>query len=250
MISNRDSKFIKSLQLKKFRFQEKAFIVEGAKNVLELIQSDFVVTNLYITDHFLAEHEEIIESAGLAFQLVTENQIQKVGSFKTNNAGLAVAKIPEPKELTQITDVVLAFDRLKDPGNMGTIIRIADWYGFDKIVCSPESVDCYNPKVISATMGSFSRVTVFYQDLTEFLDLAPYSYGTTLDGNNLHNVTFKKPSVILFGNESQGIAPELIHQLDEQIKIEGFGAAESLNVAVSTAVICDNFRRMDKGLWD
>lgn len=243
MISNRDSKFIKSLQLKKFRTQEKAFIVEGAKNVLELIKSDFIVTQLYVTDTFLVDYQINIEKSGLSYQLVTGGQLEKVGSFKSNNAALAVVKMPELKVLENVTEMVLAFDRLKDPGNMGTIIRIADWYGFDKIVCSTESVDCYNPKVISASMGSFARVKVYYQDLTKLVNSSPYSYGTTLDGDNLHKIAFRMPAVIVFGNESQGINTDLITHLDEQIKIEGFGGAESLNVAISTAIVCDNFRR-------
>lgn len=245
MISNRESKFIKSLQLKKFRQLENQFVVEGAKNVLELLKSDLEVIKVYATADFLAKHPEVFSNDSEILTEVKESDLKKAGSFTTNNAGLAVVQIPEPKPIDS-SESILAFDRIKDPGNLGTVIRIADWYGFSQIVCSPESVDCYNPKVISATMGSFARVRVHYTDLAELLGNADHVYGTTLQGDNIHELKFQEPAVVVFGNESEGLAANLKQHLTQEVYIPGYGGAESLNVAVSTAVFCDNFRRLLK----
>jgi len=243
MISNSDSKFIKSLQLKKYRLQEGFFVVEGAKNVLELLKSDYEVEKLFCLEQFSKNYAADIGKQNFALQLVTEKQLSRVGTFKNNNAALALAKIPRRGELVKLDGIVLAFDRLKDPGNMGTIIRVADWYGIQNIVCSEDSVDCFNPKVIAATMGSFTRVDVFYQDLMVLVQREPSVYATTLSGDDIHKTAIQAPAVILFGNESQGIRAELLASVHHQITIPGYGGAESLNVAISTAIVCDNLPR-------
>lgn len=243
MISNRDSKFIKSLQLKKFRQLEKQFVVEGAKNVLELLKSEFETVKICATSAFMAQNEEALRNHHELLTEVKESDLKKVGSFTNNNAALAIVKIPDLSKL-DYSQSILAFDRIKDPGNLGTVVRIADWYGFKQIVCSPDSVDCYNPKVISATMGSFARVEVHYRPLDEVLPKADHVYGTTLQGDNIHDAHFHDPSIIVFGNESQGLEEGLKKYVNQEIRIPGYGGAESLNVAVSTAVFCDNFRRL------
>ncbi|MEO9801885.1 MAG: RNA methyltransferase [Reichenbachiella sp.] len=245
MISNRDSKFIKSLQLKKFRQLENQFVVEGAKNVLELLQSDFEVIKIYVTKEFLIRNDQALSQYSSLIIETKEADLTKVGTFANNNAALAVVNIPSARAIDQ-SKSILAFDRIKDPGNLGTVIRIADWYGFDQIVCSPESVDCYNAKVISASMGSFTRVQVHYSLLDEVLSVANYAYGTTLQGDNIHQLKFHEPAVIVFGNESLGLDESLKKHLDQEVFIPGYGGAESLNVAISTAVFCDNFRRLLK----
>ncbi|MEP3387072.1 MAG: RNA methyltransferase [Reichenbachiella sp.] len=245
MISNRESKFIKSLQLKKFRQLENQFVVEGAKNVLELLQSDLEVIKVFGTADFLTKHQDTLSKHSELLTEAKEADLKKVGSFTSNNAALALVKIPEQTEINS-SQSILAFDRIKDPGNLGTVIRIADWYGFKQIVCSPESVDCYNPKVISATMGSFARVQVHYADLGELLQNSAHVYGTTLQGDNIHELKFQEPAIVVFGNESEGLAEELKQYLTQEVYIPGYGGAESLNVAVSTAVFCDNFRRLLK----
>lgn len=245
MISNRESKFIKSLQLKKFRQLENQFVVEGAKNVLELLQSDLEVIKVFGTADFLNKHQDTLSKHSEWVTEAKEAELKKVGSFASNNAALALVKIPAQTEINSAQSI-LAFDRIKDPGNLGTVIRIADWYGFKQIVCSPESVDCYNPKVISATMGSFARVQVHYADLGELLQNSAHVYGTTLQGDNIHELKFQEPAVVVFGNESEGLAEDLKKHLTQEVYIPGYGAAESLNVAVSTAVFCDNFRRLLK----
>lgn len=246
MISNRESKFIKSLQLKKFRQLENQFVVEGAKNVLELLQSDLEVVKIYATVDFSEKYKAQLSRYEDSLVEAKEADLKKVGSFTSNNAALALVKMPEPTKV-DTSQSILAFDRIKDPGNLGTVIRIADWYGFKQIVCSPESVDCYNPKVISATMGSFARVRVHYADLAELLQNSAHVYGTTLQGDNIHELKFQEPAVVVFGNESEGLADDLKPYLTQEVFIPGYGGAESLNVAVSTAVFCDNFRRLLNG---
>ena len=243
MISNKDAKFIKSLQLKKYRAKEGAFLVEGEKNLLELLASDLSIRQLYVTPAFSEAHSTPLVST--AYEPATERELTKVGTFQSNNAGLAVAEIPRHALLNVNSGFYLAFDNLQDPGNLGTIIRTADWYGFTDIVCSLDSVDAYNPKVVNATMGSFARVRVHYVDLHSLLSAANTPvYGASLSGSNLHEQTFGNDGIMVFGNESQGIRPELTKLISHQIKIPGYGGAESLNVAVSTAVVCDNLRRL------
>ncbi|MGL1888766.1 MAG: RNA methyltransferase [Reichenbachiella sp.] len=243
MISIRESKFIKSLQLKKFRKLEKRFLVEGAKNVLELLNSDLNVDKLFATEEFLTKHQNLFHTNKVEFSTVKESDLKKVGNFLTNNAAIAIAEIPELGDL-DYGQSILAFDRIKDPGNLGTVIRIADWYGFDAIVCSPDSVDCYNAKVVSATMGSFARVKVHYLDLNEIVQYSSHIYSMVLGGESMHTLEFKKPATFLFGNESEGLSDDLIKLSNAKVTIPGFGKAESLNVGVSTAVLCDNFRRL------
>ncbi|UXX77623.1 RNA methyltransferase [Reichenbachiella carrageenanivorans] len=245
MISNRESKFIKSLQLKKFRQLENQFVVEGAKNVLELLQSNLEIVNVYATKDFQDKHSVELSQVSSLVVEAKAAELSKVGTFTNNNSVLAIAKIPVAIEIDS-SQSILAFDRIKDPGNLGTVIRIADWYGFKQIVCSPESVDCYNPKVISATMGSFARVRVHYTSLAGLLPTAQHVYGTTLQGDNIHQLKFQEPAIVVFGNESEGLHEELKQYLTQEVFIPGYGEAESLNVAVSTAVFCDNFRRLLK----
>ncbi|MFY0650800.1 MAG: RNA methyltransferase [Cyclobacteriaceae bacterium] len=240
-MTNKDAKFIKSLQLKKYRNREKAFVIEGEKNIKELLKSHLQVLKLYLTEQFIEASESEIK---LPYELVAQKELEKVGSFQSNAFGLAVAAIPEWPKLNLNSGHYLAFENIQDPGNLGTIIRIADWYGFSEIICSSDSVDTYNPKVISATMGSFARVRVYYENLNEMLnDTELPVYGAVLDGNSIHETSFSANGIFLFGNESQGISSELQSLISNKIKIPGYGQAESLNVAIATAVVCDNFRR-------
>ena len=245
MVSNRESKFIKSLQLKKFRTAERKFIVEGAKNVLELLESDILVHSLFITEDFHHDHKELLDGSKVEMKIVSEKELIRIGTFKSNNAGLAIAHIPEMASLRP-AELTLGFDQISDPGNLGTIIRIADWYGVKQIVCSEDSVDCFSPKVVNATMGSFARVEVHYLDLSVLVKKYDHVCATHLEGEDLHESIFQKPTLALFGNESSGLSQELADQATKKVKIKGYGGAESLNVAISAAVFCDNFKRMTK----
>src|SRR5690554_5412565 len=162
MLSKNTVKFIKSLQQKKFRKQENAFFVEGTKNVTELLESDFNVTHLLYTPKFAERHSDLIQRSGAEVMEVAIKQLQRLGSFLTNDSALAVAEIKVNTPFTlQENELVIALDDVRDPGNLGTIIRIADWYGINKLLLSEETADFYNPKVLNASMGSFTRMNFF-----------------------------------------------------------------------------------------
>ncbi len=243
MISKQQAKFIKSLQYKKYRNKAETFIVEGSKNVIELLHSDFEITRLYATEPFINDYP-VVKDASIHMTVCTPEELSKAGTFQTNTQCLALVKMQKEKECTEDEDhLILVLDDIRDPGNLGTIIRIADWYGIRRIMASETSADFYNPKVINASMGSFSRVQVLYRDLEEYLTRQKRCkvYGTFLDGENVHKASLEVPAIIIMGNESHGINPSLSRHIDQRISIPRFGKAESLNVAVSTAIICDRF---------
>jgi TrmH family RNA methyltransferase len=242
MLSKANVKYIKSLQVKKYRKQEQCFIVEGAKSVLELLNSDFEVLMLFGTQDFL---KNVSVPSNVELNEVTEKELDSLGEFQTNNAALAVAKFKDNSDLDiSANEFGLVLDDIRDPGNLGTIIRTADWYGISKIIASTETADFYNPKVISATMGSFTRVNLFYTSLDEYLSKTKLKvYGAYLGGKNVHDVDFGGTGLIVIGNESRGINPSLEKFISDKITIPRYGQAESLNAAIATAIICDNLRR-------
>ncbi|WP_187260640.1 TrmH family RNA methyltransferase [Pontibacter beigongshangensis] len=247
MLSKAVVKYINSLQIKKYRHQHQAFVVEGAKSVAELLQADFELQHLFITEAFYHENNKTF-AKGLPYHLVTEQELTKAGTYATNNAALAVAKMRPGQQLQLKTaDFIIALDDVRDPGNLGTIIRIADWYGISHVVCSENCADFYNPKVIAATMGSFTRVQAHYLDLPAWLQEQAAgglkTYGASLAGENLHGLHLKPEGIVVLGNEANGIRPEVQVHINHLIKIPAFGKAESLNVATATAIILDNFKR-------
>ncbi len=245
MLTKNQAKLIKSLADKKNRVETGLFLVEGAKSVIELLNSDFEIDLILTTDEFFAKHGEQIRDWSKEFEIVKQDEIEKVGTLETNDSALAVVKqksntAPETKS----TGIILALDEIKDPGNLGTIIRIADWYGVKNIVASKNTVDFYNPKVIAASKGSFTRVNMFYTDLKEFLPQTKLSIlGAYMEGVNIHETKFPSNGILLMGNESNGVNSELEKFITEKITIPSFGHAESLNVAIATAVILDNWKR-------
>ena len=242
MITNSTLKFIKSLQLKKNRIQHQCFLVEGTKSVQELLKSNFIVDLVVGSSEFLIDNASILNQT--KFHEIKSNDINAISSFKNNSSVIAIAKMPKQTEIKISSDeYVLALDDVRDPGNLGTIIRIADWYGIDKIIVSSTTADFYNPKVISASMGSFSRVKMHRVDLRPMLEsYAGKIYGALIDGVSLHDVDFEKGGIIVMGNESIGISNELQELLSVKITIPRYGVAESLNVGIATAVICDRMR--------
>jgi TrmH family RNA methyltransferase len=172
--------------------------------------------------------------------------LEQVGQYQSNDSALAVvhmkaneAFVPGKEEL------ILALDEVRDPGNLGTIIRIADWYGIQKLIFSPHTADFYNPKVIQSSMGSFTRVQFYYGELAEaFQNWKLPVYGAFLEGTSIHQLSDPKPGVLLLGNESQGISKEVEKWVSSKVTIPSFGGAESLNVAIATAIFCDNFKRL------
>lgn len=235
------------MQIKKFRRASGLFVVEGAKNLLELLSSDFKVQTLYLTPEFHKGLETLMPD-NLPVVHVSEDSIKPAGNLESNAAGMAIVAMKDNTPLfPEKAEYLLVLDEVKDPGNLGTIIRIADWYGVKKVVCSRDTADLYNPKVIQASMGSFTRVRLYYCDLLEYftqLDRTTYPvWAATLKGRNLYKEPFKEQGVVLLGNESRGISPELLSFVNSEITIPKFGGAESLNVGVATAVILDNVRR-------
>ena len=245
MLTKNKQKLLKSLQLKKYRKEEQSFFVEGEKSVLELIKSDFEIIEVFATKTFIDKHKSRLEDAKLKYSENPDKILQQAGSYKSNNTVIALVK-QRPDNIYQRNDksYTLVLDDVRDPGNLGTIIRIADWYGIKNIICSTESADIYNPKVIQASMGSFSRIRVHYCNLEEFLKEQKENnesiYGAFLDGENIHKTSFDKNGFIVMGNESNGIRKCLEPYISKKISIPNYGNAESLNVGVATAVICDN----------
>ena len=245
MLSKARIKFIKSLQLKKYRKQEQCFVVEGEKSVLELLRSDFKVMQVLATNDFIHRHASVLNKASIELLEVKPQELDGLGEFSTNNAALAVAATKPNLEIKLSKDeFVLMLDDIRDPGNLGTIIRTADWYGISTIVASAETADLYNGKVIHSSMGSFTRVRVYYTDLVAFLknNSLPV-YGTFLDGVNVHDLNYGTGGIIVIGNEANGISSDVERMVTQRITIPKYGHAESLNAAIATAIICDTIRQ-------
>jgi TrmH family RNA methyltransferase len=245
MLTNKQIKLINSLHSKKGRKENDLFLVEGEKSLLELIKSDFLVDFFVISESQPELSHKISQASNAPIYLLDIDTIQKVSTLVNNQIGLAVVqqkKFPSFKIRDRYTIVL---DGIRDPGNLGTIIRICDWYGFKQLVLSEDCTEFYNPKVIISTMGSFSRIEFAYVDLASFFkEHSEYKkIGAVLNGENIHHYQFPEKGFIILGNESNGIRKEIIETLDERITIPAFGEAESLNVGISTAVIADNLKR-------
>lgn len=231
------------MQVKKYRLAEQCFIVQGAKAVQETLDSEFQVLMLYGTETFL----QGVKSARRAKEVaeVSEKELTALGSVEVNQAALAVVRMKPRREPELLKDrFTLVLDDIRDPGNLGTMIRTADWYGIRTILASPETTDVYGPKVINATMGSFLRVDVHYANLEPILARKLYPvFGTFLDGENVHQADFGKQGLIVIGNESRGISPGVEKWVTRRMTIPRIGRAESLNASVATAIVLDNIFR-------
>jgi TrmH family RNA methyltransferase len=247
MISKNQLKLIHALEQKKQRKKNGLFLVQGEKNVGELFNSDFTVKQLFATSSYINKNNRVLAEFGLVSLTIeaTEEELKKAGTLVSNNSVLAVAEckiMPLPQ--IQKNELILVLDKVSDPGNLGTIIRVADWYGIKHIICSPDCADFYNPKVIAASMGSFVRVQVSHTDLSEYLSQQSMAiYGAFLEGVNLHKANLNKSAFIVMGSESHGISAEIAKFISNKITIPSFGKAESLNVAMAAGIILDNFKR-------
>lgn len=240
MVSKNQIKLISSLQQKKFRKQAQLFFVEGIKGVQELLDSNFELHELFTTKaDFLSIDKSKVHA-------ITEAELKKMSALATPNSCLAVFKIPKAVS-TVHNGLILALDDVRDPGNLGTIIRLCDWFGIKTLFCSEESVDVYNPKVVQATMGSISRVNIVYGDLAQFLSETKLPiFGTFMDGKNIYKATPPSEGIIVMGNEANGISKTIENLVSERIAIPRFGdlqTTESLNVATATAIILSEFKR-------
>lgn len=240
MVSKNQIKLITSLQQKKFRQIHKLFIAEGVKVISELLQSNFVLEHLFVTETI---YKEIDESKRT---LISQAEIKKISCLATPNNCLALFRIPDSKKENS-NGIVVALDDIRDPGNLGTIIRLCDWFGISQIVCSEQTVDVYNPKVVQATMGSISRVNLVYTDLEKFLKETNLPvYGTFMDGENVYNESLPNEAILLLGNEANGISEKIENLVAKRISIPRFGTlqkTESLNVATATAIFLSEFKR-------
>lgn len=235
-LTNSQIKLIKSLQQKKYRLQQELFVVEGVKGIQEFLDSDFELFELFATETLFSA--ETI--------LISQKELQKISALKAPNIAVAVFRIP--KEISaQNKGLIVALDDVRDPGNLGTIIRLCDWFGIKTIMCSKATVDCYNPKVVQATMGSLSRVHILYVDLELFLKgYAHEIFGTFMDGSTIYSETLPEEGVIIMGNEANGISKAIEALVTKKLSIPRFGtlqATESLNVATATAIVLSEFRR-------
>ena len=241
MLSKSQIKLITSLAKKKYRKQHRLFVVEGVKSINELLKSDYQLQQLYAID------ERVFNVDDSKCHVITENELKKI-SFLTNpNKALAIFKILKNRPINT-NELIVALDNVSDPGNLGTIIRLCDWFGVTDLVCNLETVDCYNPKVVQASMGSLTRVNVTYLDLDNFLkNLNTISvYGTFMEGENVYSAKIEEKSVLIFGNEANGISRNIEDLVTKKISIPQFGAiqeTESLNVATATSILLSEFKR-------
>ena len=240
MVSKNQIKLITSLQQKKYRKQEQLFFAEGVKVVQELLHSNFELQDLFTTKQdFLTVPKNKVHA-------ISEAELKKISALTTPNTCLAVFKIPKAVAYEQ-NGLILALDDVRDPGNLGTIIRLCDWFGIKTLFCSEESVDVYNPKVVQATMGSISRVNVVYGNLEQFLTAAKLPiFGTFMDGSIIYKEKLPTEGIIVMGNEANGISKPIENLVSKRITIPRFGdlqATESLNVATATAIILSEFKR-------
>ena len=243
MISKNQLKYIRQLEQKKYRRREGLFVAEGTKVVGDLLQR-YRPEAVFATADWQAP-------AGITPQLVTDDELRRISFLQHPQQVLALFPLPSVNSLPSSvnSELSLALDGVQDPGNLGTIIRIADWFGISTIICSEDTVDAWNPKVVQATMGSIARVNIIYINLPEFLDSLPTDfpvYGTFLDGDNIYTQELTREGLIIMGNEGNGISDAVRTKVNRRLLIPDFHqgeTADSLNVAIATAITCSEFRR-------
>lgn len=249
MLSKSQVSFLKSLQHKKERKQSGLFLVEGYKSVIEFLNSRYPVEAVYHTASFDPKLLNLSRKINLYNISVTD--VQKVSSLKTPQDVIAMVQIPQHpmlnnQKLKQKFSLVL--DGVQDPGNMGTIIRTADWFGITDVICSEDTVDAYNPKVVQASMGSLSRINVHYVDIENVLpQLGLPIYGAMLQGENIYSTQFGNEGLLVMGNEGNGVRPGIERLIDKPVTIPRLGKAESLNVGIATALFCAEISRNKLG---
>ena len=237
-LSKNHLKLIISLSQKKYRHKYKLFIVEGIKVVQEFLNSSYELEILFSTECSFSYLDSFIE--------VSEQELKKISSLKTPNKVIALFKIPVEKNSSP-SGLIVALDAINDPGNLGTIIRLCDWFGVDQLLCSKETVDCYNTKVVQSSMGSLTRVAISYIDLKEYLTSVSIPiFIADMDGDNIYEMKPPTSAVLVMGNEANGISNSIKQIVSTKITIPRYGNSqltESLNVATATAILLSEFRR-------
>ena len=235
MVSKNEVKYIQSLYHKKTRFEERLFVVEGPKLTGEVLQSTFTVRTIYATAEWLQANGSF---GGATVKEVTPEELSRLSHLQTANQVLAVVEQPaEPGNLRE-DQLSLVLDGIQDPGNLGTIIRIADWFGITQIIASEDTVELYNPKVLQSTMGSFLRVRLWYKNIGAFLQATQQPvYGALLNGEDVTTHSGIKNGLLVIGNESKGIRSDIMPYIKHALTIPRIGEAESLNAAVATGIL-------------
>jgi RNA methyltransferase, TrmH family len=240
MISKSQIKLITSLVQKKYRKQHRLFLVEGVKVIEELLNSHFELEHIFQTKPIF---NKVIDTKKT---IISEAELKKLSALSTPNDSLALFKTADEKE-TQKTGLILALDSIRDPGNLGTIVRLCDWFGITQLICSEETVDVYNPKVVQASMGSIARVNVSYVDLSNYIKETNLPvFGAFMEGENIYKKQLPSEGIIILGNEANGISKTIESLVTQKIAIPRFGTlqqTESLNVATAAAIFLSEFRR-------
>ncbi len=239
MLSKNQIKYVRQLEQKKFRKRDGVFVAEGPKVVGDLLRAGFEPVQLFAIREWANEGQRVQE--------VTDEELRKISFLQHPQQVLAVFRMPETPTVVQPVgkDLYLALDGVQDPGNLGTIIRIADWFGIGTIYCSEDTADAWNPKVVQATMGSIARVNIIYSSLEELIQKAQVPvYGTLLDGHNIYEEALTPEGIIVMGNEGNGISQPIRQLITRRLLIPQYHEGpESLNVAIATAITCSEFRR-------
>lgn len=241
MLSKSQIKLITSLDKKKYRNKYQLFVVEGVKSITEFLQSSYQLEQLYTID------DTVFTVNANYCTLITPNELKKISFLTTPNTALAVFKMKTSNPIN-LDGLVVALDNIGDPGNLGTIIRLCDWFGVSHLICNTETVDCYSPKVVQASMGSFTRVQISYCNLEVFLNKHPNHpvYGTFMNGESIYDTPLPDKGIVILGNEAHGISAGVSKLVSKRITIPQFGnnqKTESLNVATATAIVLSEFRR-------
>ncbi|MGJ5642431.1 TrmH family RNA methyltransferase [Formosa sp. S-31] len=238
MLSKNQIKLIGKLKQKKHRQDSNLFVVEGIKAIKELLNSPFKLYHLYTTESFYIG--ETLET------VISESDLKRISFLTTPNQALAIFEMPEVKAINS-NKLCVALDNVRDPGNLGTIIRLCDWFGIEDLICNTGTVDCFNPKVVQATMGSITRVNISYLNLESYLtDTDLPVFGAFMDGDNVYKADLPEKGILVMGNEANGVAPEIEQVITNKIAIPRFGqlqATESLNVATATSILLSEFKR-------
>ncbi|HSP11765.1 MAG TPA: RNA methyltransferase [Salegentibacter sp.] len=240
MVSKSQIKLIRSLAQKKYRLKNAMFIVEGKKSIGEFLSSRFPLEKLFTT-------EDCFEAPVSKTELISEADLKKISQLKSPQTALGIFKISE-QQLSNPTGLLVALDGVRDPGNLGTIIRLCDWFGISQLICSPDTADVFNPKVVQASMGSLTRVEIVYQDLAEFIqnsDDLPV-FGAFMEGENIYTKSLPAEGILVMGNEANGISEKIQKLVTQKVGIPRFGDSkqtESLNVATATAILLSEFKR-------
>ena len=253
MISKSQIKLVRQLDQKKFRRIERLFVAEGPKVVGDLLKR-WQPVSVFATEVYTPPYP-------VEVQRITDDELRRLSFLQHPQQVVALFPLPTPSPVTFLSEqneqsqarpssdtLVLALDGIQDPGNLGTIIRLADWFGIDNIICSEDTADAWNPKVVQATMGSIARVNIVYTNLSEVFDHLPADvavYGTLLDGDNIYEQELTEGGIIVMGNEGNGLSPEVRRRVNRRLFIPSYrdDTAESLNVAIATAIVCSEFRR-------